>query len=141
MVGRDRGPKNAPSSAIFFVYRWRQAPRVLVAVLIAGFCWIVEASGADSPCDPALKPPEAHPLGYRSRGDRCEGVYIQPVAGTTMAVTSFNQGFSEYDLQSGQPLTLAWVPLGEGVVHLRGVSTKRRLYYRMDSELRGETST
>jgi hypothetical protein len=101
-----------------------------VAGFIAGG---VGALGAAASCDPALKPPEAHPFGYRSRGDRCEGVYIQPVAGTTMIMTSFTQVFVEYDLRSGDPLKLTWQTPGDDAVHLRGRSTKRRLYYRMDS--------
>jgi hypothetical protein len=112
-----------------------------MACVIAGGGGIFVACGAESACDPALKAPDRHPFGYRSRGDRCEGVYIQPVAGTTMVVASFTQLFRDYDLQSGAPLILSWNPLSDGAVHLRGQSTRRRLYYRMDSTPAAGTST
>lgn len=84
-------------------------------------------------CDPHLESRADDPLGYRPRGDRCEGRYIQEVANTTLLVASFTESFEGYDLAVDHDLTVEWTPLGEEVVSLRAQALRPRLYYRMDA--------
>src|SRR5215471_10527210 len=43
-------------------------------LVTALFTSAIEAQVA--PCDPQLIQPPGNPLGYRLRGDRCEGIYV-----------------------------------------------------------------
>jgi hypothetical protein len=86
-------------------------------------------------CDPSLEPSVADPWGYRVRGDRCEGTYAQPVAGTPLIVASFTERFDAFDPDSTSSLVLHWSAAGPGAVRLRAVALRRRFYYRMDTEL------
>lgn len=86
-----------------------------------------------SPCDPLLVQPPGNPNGYRQRGDRCEGVYVQQVSGEPLAVVSWTRSLEDYDLTVAKPLVLAWDSPGGDRVHLRAGGLRRRLYYRMDA--------
>ena len=88
-------------------------------------------------CDPSLAPSTNHPYRYIQRGDRCEGVYIQAVGGTTLVLLSFTASLGEIDIESGRPLLLEWsAPPGDRDVQLRAQSMQRRLFYRMDTSVR-----
>jgi hypothetical protein len=92
------------------------------------------ALGQAVPCDALLLQPSANPHGYRQRGDRCEGIYVQQIAGAPLTIASWTQSFSDYDLASRQPLILQWDKAsGAGTVRLRANSLRRRLHYRMDA--------
>jgi hypothetical protein len=41
-------------------------------------------------------------------GDRCEGTYIQPVAGTALWLASLTESFAPYDLTSRADLVVEW---------------------------------
>jgi hypothetical protein len=84
-------------------------------------------------CDTHLIQPENNPYGYRLRGDRCEGQYVQQVASTTLVVASFTNVFENYNLEGNFPLRLKWPALGTNEVRLRAHSLRWKLYYRMDS--------
>jgi len=84
-------------------------------------------------CDPLLEQPTTNPNGYRLRGDRCEGIYIQQVAGTPLVVASFTESFEEYDARSARNLIIRWSAPPSGDVHLRALGLRRKLYYRMDT--------
>jgi hypothetical protein len=92
----------------------------------------VELAAQALVCDPSLAQRSADPQGYRLRGDRCEGVYAQPVAGTNLLVASFSGSFSEYDRLT-RDLGIRWPASEGGAVHLRALSLRRKLYYRMDT--------
>jgi hypothetical protein len=109
--------------------------------LIALLLLVINGSFAANPspaqqsyCDPSLAQLKDTPLGYRERGDRCEGLYIREVSSTTLLIASFTESYQEYNPSSGKPLQLEWdsVP-GSRSVHLRAQGLKRRLYYRMDT--------
>jgi hypothetical protein len=85
------------------------------------------------PCDPDLEQSTTDPLGYRLRGDRCEGRYIQEVGSTVLFVVSLTESFEEYDLDSGEELSVAWTTPTTQNVHLRAHGLRQRLYYRMDT--------
>ena len=92
---------------------------------------------AQSPCDPALPGIKEGALGYRDRGDRCEGLYINPVSNTTMFVASFTEQFENYD-NTGNTILIEWdKPPADKEIHLRAQGIKPRLYYRMDASKSG----
>jgi hypothetical protein len=102
---------------------------VLCLAFLAG-----TAIGAQGFCDPSLPQPLDNPQGYRMRGDRCEGIYIQEVGATVLHLASFTESFEDFDPASGTALTVEWDrPACDGDIHLRGEGLRRRLYYRMDT--------
>jgi hypothetical protein len=110
-------------------------PRTLLFVAVVLSAGV--AAMAQTHCDPSLAPSTNHPYGYIERGDRCEGVYIQAVSGTTLALLSFTASVGEIDIESGRPLLLEWpTPSGDRDVQLRAQSMQRRLFYRMDTRVR-----
>ena len=113
-------------------------PRLLVLAVVLP---VGAATPVQMHCDPSLAQSTNHPYRYIQRGDRCEGVYIQAVGGTTLALLSFTASLPEIDIQSGRPLLLEWpAPPGDREVQLRAQSMQRRLFYRMDTSVRaGDT--
>lgn len=111
----------------------RAARRLLVlsAVLLAA-----AVSAQPRHCDPDLPVSTSNPLAYRLRGERCEGVYVQEVSATPLAVVSLGQ-FTVPD-PPGRSLHLTWTPpagkKAGASVRLRAASVRPRTYYRMDSE-------
>jgi hypothetical protein len=85
-------------------------------------------------CDPLLEQPKTNPYGYRLRSDRCEGIYVQQVAGATLLLASFTEMFEEYDPRSARELKIRWTTPATGDVHLRAYGLRRKLYYRMDAK-------
>ena len=95
---------------------------------------------AQATCDPALPGVKESTVGYRSRGDRCEGLYINPVSSTTLLVASFTEYFEDYN-NSSNTLLIEWdKPPVNGEIHLRAQGIKPRLYYRMDAYKPGTTN-
>ena len=99
-------------------------------------------SAAQEHCDPSLSPRVEHPNQYRLIGDRCEGIYFQPVNSTSLTMVSLTDSFENYDLGAGSPLVVEWSsPPSSQNIKLRATSLLPELYYRMDSErLPPETS-
>jgi hypothetical protein len=85
-------------------------------------------------CDSLLKTQSSDPLRYRQRGDRCEGVYGQNVAGSsTLRVASLVESLEAFDDTSSLPVRVEWTaPAGEPVT-LRASSLRSGLYYRMET--------
>lgn len=87
-----------------------------------------------SPCDPSLVQPPDNPLGYRLRGNRCEGVYVKEVAGLSgLVVASFTEGPYSLEIPSTKAVNVTWKSPGDSPIRLRAISLRRRLYYRMDT--------
>jgi hypothetical protein len=93
-----------------------------------------EAANGRVACDSLVKTRATDPLRYRQRGDRCEGVYAQDVAGSSsLLVASLVESFEAIDDTSSRPLRVEWTtPNGEAVA-LRAYSVKPGLYYRMET--------
>ena len=111
--------------------------RLLLLTLMLLFCFLTGSSWTplfgQSTCDPALPGIKEGGLGYRDRGDRCEGLYINPVSNTTLFVASFTEQFENYD-NTGTTILIEWdQPPANKEIHLRGQGIKPRLYYRMDA--------
>lgn len=94
----------------------------------------IAAWAQSPPCDPRLLHSSSNPYSYRLRGDRCEGTYIQEVAGAPLSIASWTASFAGYDLASKRPLQVEWdVAAGAGAVKLRSDCLRRRTYYQMDA--------
>src|SRR5215207_8886363 len=71
-------------------------------------------------CDSSLKTRRTDPLSYRQRGDRCEGVYGQDVAGSsTLLVASLVESMESFADTSSRPLLIEWSPSSGLPVALR----------------------
>lgn len=84
-------------------------------------------------CDPAIFSHPEDPLGYRLRGDRCEGRYLLHPVGRILIVTSLTEFFEDYEVTSQGELLIEWAAPTEGEVRLRAQSLKPGLPYRMDT--------
>jgi hypothetical protein len=106
-----------------------RCPRFAAAI----FVLYVPFGVAATVCDTSLVQPATNPLGYRLRGDRCEGVYVQQVSGAPLTVVSWTQSFADYDLSSKRSLRITWQMAHGAPIRLRAQGLRRRLYYRMDA--------
>ena len=118
-------------------------PRLRLITLFL-FCFLSSSSWrllfAQSSCDPALPGIKEGGLGYRDRGDRCEGLYINPVSNTTLFVASFTEQFENFD-NAGNTVLIEWDhPPASKEIQLRAQGIKPRLYYRMDASSSGSNS-
>jgi len=104
--------------------------------LVFIYLHFIESSAQELSCDPNLSSPPNNPYGYRLRGDRCEGTYVQQLAGgSAFLMVSLNANFETQDLGRIDPLIITWKPFpGENEpIRLRAIGLRRRLYYRMDT--------
>lgn len=89
--------------------------------------------GQQDSCDKSIDQSSKDKNGYRQRGDRCEGVYIQGVSSPALRVVSLVESFAEFDL-ADTVLQVAWDSIPAGVpVHLRANALRPHLYYRFDA--------
>lgn len=97
--------------------------------------WFAMLAGcllAQDPCDPSLRISADNPLGYRLRGDRCEGLYIEQVAGSIW-VASFHRGARTFRPETGKRIALTWALPPSAQAHIQAVALKPGVAYRMDS--------
>lgn len=121
----------AMAAVLVSALRAKMAP-VLAAALLA----TISASGAataQEPCDPYLKSRPTDPVGYRLRGDRCEGIYVAEVGGASLEVASLTLGSPARDPVVADSLLLRWEPPQPARVWVQAKGLKPRLYYRMDA--------
>ncbi len=115
------------------MYRIRTSCMFSLILLLLLFAEPLPVSAEDNPCDPEIEQSTTDQLGYRLRGDRCEGRYIQEVGSTILSAVSLTEAFEEYDLNSGEDLVVEWnAPPGQNI-RLRAHGLRQRLYYRMDT--------
>lgn len=111
--------------------------RVAHTLALATFVWASCASRApaqEGPCDPRLLQPKDDPQGYRLRGDRCEGIYIREVAGSSdLVVVSLTESFEDFDPTSYKNVMVEWQRFGSDAPRIRAQGLKYRLHYRMDT--------
>ena len=103
--------------------------------ILAGLAALLVLQTAAPPCDPRLVTPGNDPNGYRLRGDRCEGLYVQPIAGSaSLLVASFVAAFADFDARRVVDLRLDWTPASPfQPTFIRAYGLRRRQYYRMDT--------
>jgi hypothetical protein len=139
---KGKHPQSAPVSTRGGWVAFGVTTGVIAGRSLLGMLTLVPplAAGAqESPCDRGLEALSRGPQGYTLRGDRCEGIYVQQVAGTTLILASLTQSFEDYDLTSGDDLIIEWTARGAGTLRVRAQGIKRDLYYRMDAVRPSET--
>ena len=106
------------------------------ALVIMVWVLMVSTVAAQTPCDPDLvdRARANQRFPYSLRGDRCEGLYVQDVAGgSVLTPISFTARFEKFDTGPSKPLILAWPAAGDGRLYVRAQSRRPKLYYRMDT--------
>ena len=86
-------------------------------------------------CAGAVATVESDPSRYRLRdGTRCEGVFVQGVAGSSsLRIASLTRHYESFSDTSTQPLRVAWQAPAGVAVQLHGYSLKSGLHYRMET--------
>lgn len=84
-------------------------------------------------CDPNLEIPSGDTFGYRLRGERCEGRYIENVGSASLIIASLTSYFEEYDYDMDKDLVINWTSPVTEDIQLRAIGTRPRLFYRMDT--------
>lgn len=85
-------------------------------------------------CDSNLTPIQGE-LGYRQRGNRCEGFYRAQVASiSAISVIGFIKGSLHFDLSEDEVIEVS-VPALPIDLHIRAVGIPFKTYYRMDSRI------
>lgn len=85
-------------------------------------------------CDPELRPADQSTLAYGPRGDRCEGLFIKDVAGTTLSILSLTAAFEEYDPASDPSLHLTWSARAGDSLRIQVRAVQPNLFFGMDTE-------
>lgn len=107
---------------------------VLIGSLLLPLTAQAQATNVTNPCDPRLMPQAADPLAYGRRGERCEGLYLNEVAGTGgLSIVAFTSVSRPFAIKAGEPIRLEWSAPPASAVALRAVSLRPDMYYRMDS--------
>lgn len=91
---------------------------------------LVHAEICDTRLQPVLTPKE---LAYQNRGDRCEGIYQQPVSTTGLRIVSFQANHMPDTGDNG--ITISTTAPGPKKLTIE--STGRRQYYRLDKTFEG----
>jgi hypothetical protein len=111
----------------------RGRARLLAGCLLSALA--LGRADAAHPCDPSLvRAADKSPHAYRLRGDRCEGLFVRPVAlGSLLNIVSFTASFAEFDPSRAGELPIAWPIPGPGQIQIRAQSQEPELHYRMDT--------
>ena len=72
-------------------------------------------------------------LGYQDRGDRCEGLFVQPISTSGLRLVGYQWDVNNFE--NGASLIQVNTP-SDGNKAVTIVSTRKRQYYRMDSSFR-----
>lgn len=107
----------------------------LLLCLIMAFTELDKKAEAFELCDSDIRAATQTPNGYRLRGDRCEGLFIQEIAGDSLRIVSFTKRYQDFDPSSIKQLVVKWKAPNGTPVRLRATGLRRRLYYRMDTIL------
>jgi hypothetical protein len=75
------------------------------------------------------------------RGERCEGIYVKEVGGTTLIFASFTEVFEAYDSVEAGSLIVEWTAGGGDTLELRARGIKHGLYYQMDATRQSGTGS
>ena len=107
---------------------------VLICVLMSAQSQAMQVDSQQGLCDPNLKQMGQNPQGYRLRGDRCEGIYAQPVSGSsTLLVASFTEAFEDFNPSSQDKLSIEWPSFAKTPIRLRAYALREKFYYQMDT--------
>ena len=88
-----------------------------------------------APCDTSLRSRAEDPSGYRLRdGNRCEGVFVRNVSGSSsLRIASVARHYESFTDSAALPLRVEWTAPAGALVQLHGYSLKSGLHYRMET--------
>mgnify|MGYP001820055051 CR=1 FL=1 len=109
----------------------RCLPLVVVAILVTAQPGLSRAGD----CDALLVTDDSNPLSYRQREGRCEGIFVEQVAGSVMLPVALTSAVDLRTSPNAEALSLAWPSpdLDASLVRIRGKATAWRVHYRMDA--------
>jgi hypothetical protein len=107
---------------------------LLSALLLLGAAVATQVLAQSPPCDQSLRPAKDSRYAYGPRGDRCEGLYVKDVGGTTLTIMSLTAAFDKYDPAADPILHLAWsAPAGDSLrIQVRAIQPN--IFFGMDAE-------
>lgn len=109
--------------------------RLAISMIVALCATVSESWAID--CDKTLVPVmSANDLGYRDRGDRCEGLYQKDVGSTGLRIVGFHN--AQNTIAHGSKLATVRT-VGDSPKQLSIESTRKRLYYRLDARFAGRS--
>jgi hypothetical protein len=104
-----------------------------VFCLVSALLWLSQVPAlAQQKCDPNLRVRAGDPLGYRVRGDRCEGVFVEDVS-FTLLLGSFHYPRKDFQPRVGTSVRLTWSLPPANQVQVQAVSLRPQLFFRMDT--------
>lgn len=108
---------------------------VSAAFVAAGLVFAGAADAQKLPCPVSVDAAASAGTTYTNRGDRCEGLFRQPVAASAeLRIIGFHRHPPSFAVRSGVPIQVAVTPRTASTpIRLRVVSAKQRQYYRMDA--------
>lgn len=92
----------------------------------------------DTTC--AALAPERSELGYRQLANRCEGFYLPQLSGTLRVVSFTVSDALAFTWNQGTVLRVTSVTPADQPLHLRAVSLRPNVFYRMDAVVTGHAS-
>jgi hypothetical protein len=113
-----------------------------VRILLAAFVVTLGAAqgtaqprAADVRCAPGVRQvaKDQDALGYRVRGDRCEGRYDYERFAASLRLAGFTESFADYPLDARRSLFAEWSQPAGVPAALEAVALAPRTYYRMDA--------
>lgn len=104
-----------------------------IAFVLAVIVWSQAHAGS---CVPTVQPSTDADVAYRDRGDRCEGLYQQPVAASAgLKIIGLHGNAPRFAAGSRAPLLVAATVQELKNLNLRIVSRQPQKYYRLDASL------
>src|SRR5208282_3308182 len=94
---------------------------------------LVSTLAQTNPCEP-LRPLKGSAQQYKSRGNRCEGLYEADYGTKALALISFTVNALEYPLKAGTTLEVT-VPSQSETVRVRAIAKPPNVAYEMDALL------
>lgn len=86
-------------------------------------------------CDPKITAVDNYQIGYRSRGDRCEGFYHSEVGDSSIKIVGLVKGNFGFKLDRKEVVEITSSVVTNSLIHVRAVGIPIKTYYRMDAQI------
>lgn len=105
-------------------------PLLLIILLLAPFLSFCQ-------CDDSVRPISGM-LGYKERGEHCEGFYRSLVSANDLQIVHFTKGPLTYSSTEAENITLSIPVSTSSPVNVRSLGIPRNLFYQMDVILKSD---
>lgn len=118
---------------------------IAIAILGLGLCQLggsSQAAAQSISCAKSIQPVADEALQYRLRGNRCEGLFMQPVAASShIRIIGYHERPPAFKPGSSSPIRVSVSgATTDKTILLHAVSTRFRQYYRMDARFQSSDS-